>query len=84
MSVSCNDCSTKVDRLKTGWELLGQGNVVPDGDCNVMMILIMMVSVIASLIKANDYNHLRKTTRCIAVRNSSRERHPSLDTSDKR
>ena len=51
MSVSCNDCSTKVDRLKTGWELLGQGNVVPDkGDCNVTMILIIMVSVIASLI----------------------------------
>ena len=27
-----------------------------------------------------DHDHLRKTTRCIAVRNSSRDRQPSLGT----
>ena len=27
-----------------------------------------------------DHDHLRKTTRCIAVRNSSRDRQPSLVT----
>ena len=32
MCVSCNDCPSQVNRLKTGWKLLGQRNVIPEYD----------------------------------------------------
>ena len=75
MCVSSNDRPTQVHRLKTGWKLLRQRNVVPDYDDDS-----------DNVHHGNgddgndDHDHLRKTTRCIAVRNSSRERQPSLGT----
>ena len=89
MCVSCNDCPPQVDWLKTGWKLLRQRNVIPecdnvddydddsDGD-----------DVYGGSDYGNDdlsdcdadHDHLRNTTRCMAVRNSSRERQPSLGT----
>ena len=75
MCVSSNNCPTQVNRLKAGRKLLRQRNVVPDYD----------VDDVGS-VDCRDHgdvdddggdDHLRKTTRCIAVRNSSRERQPS-------
>ncbi len=72
MCVSSNNCPTQVNRLKAGRKLLRQRNVVPDYDvCDVGSVDCSDVD------DDGGDDHLRKTTRCIAVRNSSRERQPS-------
>ena len=43
----------------------------------MLMMLIMMITAIVMLIMID---HLLNTTRCMAVRNSSRDRQPSLGT----
>ena len=75
MCVSSNDCPSQVNWLKTGRKLLGQRNVVPE-----YAIDDGYVDNDNDDDGNDDHDHLRKTTRCIAVRNSSRERQPSCDT----
>ena len=90
MCVSSNDCPSQVNWLKTGWKLLGQRNVVPEYDIDDGYVnngndddgddYDGNVDNDNDDAGDDDHDHLRKTTRCIAVRNSSRERQPSLDT----
>ena len=72
MCVPSNYCAAQIIGLQTERELLGQWDVVPEKNHFIISRIFQMLDLIL-----NFGIHLRNTTRCIAVKNSSKERQPS-------